>query len=103
MNGGERERALEVLTRSRGLTTAQRLVVMTYALSKVNRAGTVECTAKDLAEVAGMTPTQFSRIRNQLVEVGWLEQSGQFAHIKHFRLAQLAFGGSTVVQMRRAM
>jgi DNA-binding IclR family transcriptional regulator len=100
---GDKERALEVLSRSRGLTTAQRLVVMTYALSQANRAGTVERTAKDLAEVVGMTPTQFSRIRNQLVEAGWLEQSGQFAHIKHFRLAQTALGGSNVVQMRRAM
>ncbi|MEY9878191.1 DNA-binding MarR family transcriptional regulator [Streptacidiphilus sp. MAP12-33] len=92
-----------LLRRTHDLTPAQRLVVMLYALSDSDRGGVVRETGQDLAEQLGMTPTVFSRIRKQLVEAGWLEQSEKFAHITYFRLSPQALGEQTVVPMRRAI
>ncbi|WP_037599622.1 helix-turn-helix domain-containing protein [Streptacidiphilus rugosus] len=92
-----------LLCRTSDLTPAQRLVIMLYALSHSDRGGVVRETGQALAEQLGMTPTVFSRIRKQLVQAGWLEESEKFAHITYFRLSPQALGEQTVVPMRRAI
>jgi DNA-binding MarR family transcriptional regulator len=92
-----------LLHRTSDLTPAQRLVVMLYALSAGDRGGVVRETGQDLADQLGMTPTVFSRIRKQLVQAGWLEESEKFAHITYFRLSPHALGEQTVIPMRRAI
>jgi hypothetical protein len=92
-----------LLRRTCTLTPAQRLVVLLYAFCEADRGGVVRQTGRDLAQQLGMTPTVFSRLRKQLVQTGWLEESERFAHISYFRLSPQALGERTVVPMRRAM
>ncbi|MEZ0069934.1 DNA-binding MarR family transcriptional regulator [Streptacidiphilus sp. MAP12-20] len=92
-----------LLRRTGELTPTQRLVVMLYALSATDRGGVVRETGRDLASQLNMTPTVFSRMRKQLVFLGWLEESEKFAHIAYFRLSPRALGEQVVVPMRRAI
>lgn len=92
-----------LLRRTCDLTPAQRLVLMLYAVSEADRGGVVRETGRDLAQQLGITPTVFSRLRKQLVQSGWLEESERFAHISYYRLSPQALGERTVVPMRPAM
>ncbi|MGW7256877.1 helix-turn-helix domain-containing protein [Streptomyces sp. NPDC054834] len=98
---GEYYRA--VLRRTAGLSPSQRLIVLLYAMMPTDRAGAVRMTGQELAAEVDMTPTVFSRMRRQLVEAGWLEQSDRFSNIVYFRLTSRATGEENVVSMRRVM
>jgi DNA-binding MarR family transcriptional regulator len=100
--GNEKEQHLALLRRTAGLSPNQRLIVLLYAMVPTDRAGAVCKTGQELSDLVGLTPTMFSRIRRQLVEAGWLEESGHFAHIKYYRLTSKATGEQIVVPLRRA-
>jgi hypothetical protein len=50
----------------------------------------------------GMFPTVFSRMRRQVVEAGWLEETERLAHISYYRLSAKSTGEEIVVPLRRA-
>lgn len=91
-----------LLRRTAGLSASQRLIVLMYAMMPTDRAGAVRMTGQQLAAEVDMTPTVFSRMRRQLVEAGWLEQSDRFSNIVYYRLTPRATGEENVVPMRRA-
>ncbi|MFD4481472.1 replication initiation protein, RepL2 [Streptomyces sp. NPDC058471] len=102
MNNDDKQRLLDVLHRTSGMTANQRLVVMLYAMHPTDRAGAVVETGANLAKLVGMSPTVFSRTRRQVVEAGWLEESDRLAHISYYRLSQKSTGEHVVVPLRRA-
>ncbi|MEV7856483.1 replication initiation protein, RepL2 [Streptomyces sp. NPDC087228] len=102
MNNDDKQKLLDVLHRTVGMTANQRLVVMLYALHPTDRAGAVIETGANLASRVGMSPTVFSRIRRQVVDAGWLEESSRLAHISYYRLSPRSTGEDVVVPLRRA-
>ncbi|MGW3313878.1 replication initiation protein, RepL2 [Streptomyces sp. NPDC001073] len=102
MTSDDKQKNLELLEKTAGMTANQRLVVMLYALHPTDRSGAVLKTAAELAKLVGMSPTVFSRTRNQVIDAGWLEQTEKLAHIKYFRLDPKRMGQSVVVPLRRA-
>jgi hypothetical protein len=98
----EKQKLLDVLQRTVGMTANQRLVVMLYAMHPTDRAGAVAETGANLAKLVGMSPTVFSRTRRQVVEAGWLEESERLAHISYYRLSQKSTGEQVVVSLRQA-
>jgi hypothetical protein len=102
VNNDDKQRLLDVLHRTSGMTANQRLVVMLYAMHPTDRAGAVVETGANLAKLVGMSPTVFSRTRRQVVEAGWLEESDRLAHISYYRLSQKSTGEHVVVPLRRA-
>ncbi|MGA5823862.1 replication initiation protein, RepL2 [Kitasatospora sp. NPDC094028] len=90
----------ELLRRTHNLTANQRLLVVLYNDPElVGRNGVIEQSAKDLAGIVGWSPTMFSRIRQQLVDAGWLEQSGGRAQVKFFRLTPTAHGQTRALRL----
>ncbi|MFF3959447.1 replication initiation protein, RepL2 [Streptomyces sp. NPDC001890] len=102
MNNDDKQRLLDVLHRTVGMTANQRLVVMLYAMHPTDRAGAVIETGANLAKLVGMSPTVFSRTRRQVIEAGWLEESDRLAHISYYRLSVKSTGEDVVVPLRRA-
>jgi hypothetical protein len=98
----DKQRNLELLQATAGMTANQRLVVMLYALHPTDRAGAVAETAANLAALVGMSAPVFSRTRKQVIEAGWLEESDRLAHIRYYRLSPKALGENVVVPLRRA-
>ncbi|MFJ2745281.1 helix-turn-helix domain-containing protein [Streptomyces sp. NPDC087440] len=72
------------------LTPGQRLVVLLYGSVKQDANGTVSMQGTELASMLGMTQPAFSRVRKELVELGWLEVSGQVGHYNMYRLSDKA-------------
>lgn len=102
MNGDDKQGYVDLLRRTAGLTANQRVIVLTYAMLPADRGGAVVKTAQDLAELLGLSPTVFSRIRRQLIEGGWLEESDRLGHIRYYRLTSKATGEQVVIPLRRA-
>lgn len=98
----EKHQNLELLERTAGMTANQRLVVMLYALHPTDRSGAVLETAATLAKLVGMAPPVFSRTRKQVIEAGWLEETGKIGHIKYYRIDPRRMGANVVVPLRRA-
>lgn len=99
--GVDRQQYQELLQRTTGLTANQRLIVLTYAHLPTDRTGTVQRTASELAQLLGLSPTVFSRLRKQLIANEWLEQSGRLGSIRYYRLAPRVTGRDVVVPLRR--
>jgi DNA-binding MarR family transcriptional regulator len=90
------------LRRTAGLTANQRLILQMYVNLATDRSGTVEMPGKELALLIGLAPPVFSRLRKQLIEDGWLEESGRpHGRIHYYRLAPKATGEQVVVPLRR--
>jgi len=98
----DRHKYQTLLRRTAGLTANQRLILLTYAHLQTDRNGTVERTAAELADLLGLSPTVFSRLRKQLVTDQWLEQSDRLGSIRYYRLASKVTGEHVVVPLRRA-
>lgn len=71
---------------SKRLSPNQRLVVLLYGSSTQTADGTVVIRATELAATVGMTASVLSRTRKELVELGWLEESGSVGRVKLYRL-----------------
>jgi DNA-binding MarR family transcriptional regulator len=82
-------------------TATERLILLTYVtLSSDERGGIVNKTGVELAKLLNLAPTVFSRLRRQLVEDGYLEESPQhrLGNIRYYRLtAKVSRGSGTVV------
>ncbi|GAA2268971.1 hypothetical protein GCM10010415_38610 [Streptomyces atrovirens] len=103
MNGNDdKQKNLELLEKTAGMTANQRLVVMLYALHPTDRSGAILETAATLAKLVGMAPPVFSRTRKQVIEAGWLEETERIGHIKYYRLDPKRMGENVVVPLRRA-
>ncbi|MFJ4894995.1 replication initiation protein, RepL2 [Streptomyces sp. NPDC088788] len=102
MTTDDKQKNLDLLEKTAGMTANQRLVVMLYALHPTDRSGAVLETAATLAKLVGMAPPVFSRTRKQVIEAGWLEQTEKLGHIKYFRLDPRRLGENVVVPLRRA-
>ncbi|WP_326844482.1 replication initiation protein, RepL2 (plasmid) [Streptomyces sp. NBC_01281] len=102
MTSADKQKNLELLEKTAGMTANQRLVVMLYALHPTDRSGAVLETAATLAKLVGMAPPVFSRTRKQVIEAGWLEQTEKLGHIKYFRLDPRRLGENVVIPLRRA-
>ncbi|MFI6341186.1 replication initiation protein, RepL2 [Streptomyces sp. NPDC050535] len=98
----DKQKNLKLLETTAGMTANQRLVVMLYALHPTDRSGAVQETAATLAKLVGLSAPVFSRTRNQVIEAGWLEQTGKIGHIKYFRLDPKRMGENVVIPLRRA-
>ncbi|MFE7077061.1 replication initiation protein, RepL2 [Streptomyces sp. NPDC057620] len=102
MINDDKQKNLELLEKTAGMTANQRLVVMLYALHPTDRSGSVLQTAAALAQLVGMAPTVFSRTRKQVIEAGWLEETERIGHIKYYRLDPKRLGENVVIPLRRA-
>ncbi|MFD6294340.1 replication initiation protein, RepL2 [Streptomyces sp. NPDC060235] len=102
MTSDDKQKNLDLLEKTAGMTANQRLVVMLYALHPTDRSGAVLETAATLAKLVGMAPPVFSRTRKQVIEAGWLEQTEKLGHIKYFRLDPRRLGENVVIPLRRA-
>ncbi|WP_217249311.1 replication initiation protein, RepL2 [Streptomyces sp. AC602_WCS936] len=102
MTSDDKQKNLNLLRATVGMTANQRLVVMLYALHPTDRSGAVLETAANLAKLVGMSPPVFSRTRKQVIEAGWLEETGKIGHIKYYRVDPKQLGENVVVQLRRA-
>ncbi|KPI01766.1 hypothetical protein [Streptomyces mirabilis] len=102
MSSDDKQKNLELLEKTVGMTANQRLVVMLYALHPTDRSGAVLETAANLAKLVGMAPPVFSRTRKQVIEVGWLEETEKIGHIRYYRLVPKRLGEHVVVPLRRA-
>ncbi|MGW1374473.1 replication initiation protein, RepL2 [Streptomyces sp. NPDC002446] len=102
MSSDDKQKNLELLEKTAGMTANQRLVVMLYALHPTDRSGAVLTTAAELAKLVGMAPTVFSRTRKQVIEAGWLEETEKIGHIKYYRLDPKRMGENVVIPLRRA-
>ncbi|WP_331727893.1 replication initiation protein, RepL2 [Streptomyces sp. NBC_01176] len=98
----DKQKNLDLLEKTAGMTANQRLVVMLYALHPTDRSGAVLETAATLANLVGMAPSVFSRTRKQVIEAGWLEQTESIGHIKYFRIDPKRMGENVVIPLRRA-
>ncbi|MGC0407600.1 replication initiation protein, RepL2 [Streptomyces sp. SAI-163] len=98
----DKQQNLELLEKAVGMTTAQRSVVMLYALHPDHRSGAVLETALNLAKRVGMAPPVFSRTRQQIIEVGWLKETGRLGHIKYLRPDPRRMGENVAIPLRRA-
>jgi hypothetical protein len=98
----DKQKNLELLEKTAGMTANQRLVVMLYALHPTDRSGAVLETAAKLAKLVGMAPPVFSRTRKQVIEAGWLQETEKIAHIRYYRLDPKRLGERVVVPLRRA-
>jgi hypothetical protein len=98
----DKQKNLELLEKTAGMSANQRLVVMLYALHPTDRSGAVLETAANLAKLVGMAPPVFSRTRKQVIEAGWLEETERIGHIKYYRLDPKRMGENVVVPLRRA-
>jgi hypothetical protein len=102
ISSDDKQKNLELLEKTAGMTANQRLVVMLYALHPTDRSGAVLETAANLAQLVGMAPPVFSRTRKQVIEAGWLEETERIGHIKYYRLDPRRMGENVVVPLRRA-
>ncbi|CAL9639611.1 replication initiation protein, RepL2 [Streptomyces albogriseolus] len=102
MTSDDKQKNLDLLKATAGMTANQRLVVMLYALHPTDRSGAILETAANLAKLVGMAPPVFSRTRKQVIEAGWLEETEKIGHIKYYRLAPKHLGENVVVPLRRA-
>ncbi|MEV6808953.1 replication initiation protein, RepL2 [Streptomyces sp. NPDC017405] len=102
MSSDAKQKNLELLEKTVGMTANQRLVVMLYALHPTDRSGAVLETAANLAKLVGMAPPVFSRTRKQVIEAGWLEETERIGHIRYYRLDPKRMGENVVVPLRRA-
>jgi DNA-binding MarR family transcriptional regulator len=87
-------------------TATERLILLTYVmLSSAERGGIVNKTGVELANLLNLAPTVFSRLRRQLVEDGYLEESPQhrLGNIRYYRATTKVWRGSrnVVVPLRR--
>lgn len=95
MNNDDKQKLLDVLNRTAGMTANQRLVVMLYAMHPTDPAGAVTETGVNVAALVGMSPAVFSRTRRQVIEAGWLEESDRLAHIRRSSLPCAAYLNSS--------
>jgi hypothetical protein len=102
ISSDDKQKNLELLEKTVGMTANQRLVVMLYALHPTDRSGAVFETAANLAKLVGMAPPVFSRTRKQVIEAGWLEETERLGHIKYYRLDPKRMGENVVIPLRRA-
>lgn len=102
ISSDDKQKNLDLLEKTVGMTANQRLVVMLYALHPTDRSGAVLETAANLAKLVGMAPPVFSRTRKQVIEAGWLEETERIGHIRYYRLDPKRLGESVVVPLRRA-
>ncbi|CAL9327137.1 hypothetical protein SUDANB180_07619 (plasmid) [Streptomyces sp. enrichment culture] len=98
----DKQKNLELLEKTVGMTANQRLVVMLYALHPTDRSGAVLETAANLAKLVGMAAPVFSRTRKQVIEAGWLEETERIGHIRYYRLDPKRMGENVVIPLRRA-
>ncbi|MFD9575332.1 hypothetical protein ACFWBI_36620 [Streptomyces sp. NPDC059982] len=61
----------------------------------------VEKTAAELAEMAGVPAPHFSKARRELEADGWLEFTHKEGQVKFFRLGERATGREVVVPLHR--
>jgi DNA-binding MarR family transcriptional regulator len=87
---------------SKRLSPNQRLVVILYASSEQTADGTVVIRATELAATVGMTASVLSRTRKELVELGWLEESGSVGRVKLYRLNPDVAPGNAVQETPRS-
>ncbi|MEV7420973.1 hypothetical protein [Streptomyces sp. NPDC089919] len=62
----------------------------------------VEKTAAELAELAGVPAPHFSKARRELEAEGWLEFTHKEGQVKFFRLGEKATGREVVVPLHRS-
>ncbi|MFF4935314.1 replication initiation protein, RepL2 [Streptomyces griseofuscus] len=97
MSSDDKQKNLELLEKTAGMTANQRLVVMLYALHPTDRSGAVLETAANLAMLVGM-----ARTRKQVIEAGWLEETERIGLIRYYRLDPKRMGDHVVIPLRRA-